>query len=366
MSIKLIRGDITRIKVDAIVNAANRSLLGGGGVDGAIHYAAGPELLEECKMLGGCKVGQAKITRAYNLPAKYVIHTVGPIWRGGNKGEEQLLTNCYINSLELASKYKVATIAFPLISSGAYGYPKDKAIRVAMNAFKTYLLDNDIDIFLVLYSDEPFKLPESLSSEIDKYIAEYLDEQQQSDYERPMPQQACFYEDLPKLEDDKNLYSAEIIMEENLLDDKLRVRKMMSLRSRERRMRHVCAEETLKLDDVMNTREETFSERLLKLIDQKGMTDVEVYKRANIDRRLFSKIRISNRYTPSKKTALALAIALSLDLDETIDLIGRAGYTLSNVLKFDIIIRFFIEKGNYDIFDINEVLFAYDLPLLGC
>jgi len=376
MAIKIVKGDITKIKVGAIVNAANESLLGGGGVDGAIHRAAGPRLLDECRKLNGCKVGEAKITAAYNLPAKFIIHTVGPVWQGGGYDEEQLLTYCFSNSLRLAAKHRVETIAFPLISSGIYGYPKDKAIRVAMKVFEEFLTENDMDITLVLYDNKTFELSESLYADIEKFIGENyvegdrVDHNRRSRYlERIESRRFADRYESPQIPKKENAEPSKDAAEapEELLED------FDSFLSDVSESRYVpsalsnmsMARPKRSLEDLMRERTETFSECLLRIIDQKGMTDVEVYKLANIDRKLFSKIRSDKDYKPSKITAIAFAIALSLSLDETIDFIGKAGFTLSMGLKFDLIIRYFIEQSNFKIYEINEALFAFDQVLLG-
>ena len=333
MPLEIVRNDITKMTVDAIVNAANESLLGGGGVDGAIHYAAGPQLLAECKTLGGCKTGKAKITGGYNLPAKYVIHTVGPIYEDGKHGEKALLESCYRESLALTKEHNCETVAFPLISSGVYGYPKDQALKVATQVISDFLLENEMKVYIVIFDKAAYKISEKLFSDIAEYIDDnYVDEH--TDYRRErmrmnMPMQAS----IGMFEAD--LCECKAIMPE---DD---------------------------LDSMLKQIDESFSQMLLRKIDEKGMTDAECYKKANIDRKLFSKIRGDVNYKPSKPTAIAFAISLELSLDETEDMLKKAGFALSHSNKFDIIIEYFISKGNYNIFEINEALFAFDQSLLG-
>lgn len=342
MPFEIVRNDITKMTVDAIVNAAKESLLGGGGVDGCIHRAAGPELLTECRTLGGCKTGDAKITRAYRLPCKYVIHTVGPVWNGGQYGEKEKLVSCYRTSLALAKANKCETVAFPLISSGIYGYPKDQALRVAVDTIGEFLMENDMTVYIVIFDPAAYQISGKLFADIAEYIDDhYVDEHTDSRRER--------LRRLNRLES-----KASRVCEDATQDF----------------MAAPCAPMSMSivggsLDDMLDELDAGFSETLLKLIDRTGKKDSEIYKKANVDRKLFSKIRNNPDCKPSKTTAIAFSIALELDLEETKDFIARAGFALSRSSKFDVIIEYFIKQKNYDVFAINEVLFAFDQNLLG-
>ena len=329
MPLEIVRNDITKMSVDAIVNAAKESLLGGGGVDGCIHHAAGPELLQECRTLGGCRTGEAKITGAYRLPCKYVIHTVGPVWNGGEYGEREQLASCYRTSLALAKEHCCETVAFPLISSGIFGYPKDQALRVAVDTIGEFLLHNDMTVYIVIFSRTAYQISSKLFADIAEYVDDhYVDAHTDSQRER--------------------------------------LRRMSVLESRTLSADAAAAPMAVGgLDSLLAHLDAGFSETLLKLIDRSGKKDAEVYKKANVDRKLFSKIRNNPDYKPSKATAIAFAIALELSLPETRDLIARAGYALSPSSKFDVIIEYFIMQRDYDIFKINEALFAFDQSLLG-
>ena len=333
MPLQIIRNDITKMKVDAIVNAANSSLLGGGGVDGCIHRAAGPELLAECKTLGGCETGSAKITKGYKIPCKYVIHAVGPRWPDGKHGEREKLVSCYRTALALAKEHDCETVAFPLISSGIYGYPKDQALKVAIDTISDFLLENDMTVYIVIFDRKAYQIGEKLFSDIAAYIDDnYVDAHTDSRTERLRRMQMLSEE--PEAE----IYAEPLAP---------------------------MAEGAKSLDDALSQIDESFSEMLLRKIDEKGMTDAQCYKKANIDRKLFSKIRSDKLYKPSKPTAIAFAIALELPLDETKEMLMKAGFALSHSNKFDIIIEYFIEHGNYNVFEINEALFAFDQSLLG-
>ena len=331
MPLQIVRNDITTMKMDAIVNAANESLLGGGGVDGAIHRAAGPELLAECRTLNGCKTGQAKVTRGYRLPAKFVIHTVGPIWRGGGHGEREMLVSAYRSSLELALANGCETVAFPLISSGVYGYPKDQALKVAVDTIGEFLLSHDMTVYLVIFDRAAYTIGGKLFADIAAYIDDRYVEAHTDRYETQRRRMAM--ESMPAEEPQW--------------------------------MPAPCIMGASGLDEALSKLDESFSQMLLRKIDERGMTDAQCYKKANIDRKLFSKIRSDVHYKPSKPTAMAFAIALELPLEEAREMLEKAGFAFSHASKFDIIVEYFIAHQNYNIFEINEALFAFDQSLLG-
>ena len=338
MPLQIVRNDITRMQVDAIVNAANETLLGGGGVDGSIHRAAGPQLLEECRALGGCHTGDAKVTKAYDLPAKYVIHTVGPIWQGGTYGEEKLLRSCYSRSLQLAKELSCESIAFPLISAGAYGYPRAQTLKIAMDVISNFLLENEMTVYLVVFDQKSYAISGKLMADIKSYIDQtYVDEHSDRLEARRLFMRNTFALGSAKKEpqEERTLWEAPA----------------------------PCASESL--EAALGAIDESFSQMLLRKIDERHMKDSQCYKKANIDRKLFSKIRSDLHYKPSKPTVLAFAIALELPLWETKEMLMKAGFALSHSNKFDIIVEYFIQKSNYNIYEINEALFAFDQPLLG-
>ena len=330
MPLQIVRNDITKMKVDAIVNAANNSLLGGGGVDGCIHRAAGPELLAECKLLNGCETGAAKITKGYQLPCTYVIHAVGPRWIDGSHNEKELLKSCYIASLNLAKEYGCKSIAFPLISSGIYGYPKAQALRVAVEQIGKFLLDNEMMVYLVIFDRKTYEIGDKLYSDIKSYIDDqYVDEHSDSLF----LQRARFVE-----------FEHACLKEESV---------------------PLSSAEQKSITEWLNDIDESFSEMLLRKIDESGMSDAECYKKANIDRKLFSKIRSDKLYKPSKPTVIAFALALELSLEEMQNMLAKAGFALSHSSKFDLIIEYFVKQGNYNVYEINEALFAFDQSLIG-
>ena len=364
MPLQIVRNDITKMRVDAIVNAANPTLLGGGGVDGAIHRAAGPELLEACRALGGCETGQAKATKGYQLPAKFVIHTVGPIWQGGGCGEPELLAACYRNSLHLARKLGCESVAFPMISTGVYGYPKELALPIATREITGFLMENEMLVYLVVFGADALAVSLKLFRDVREYIDQhYVDvhtdsrsnnrresmrDKGEGQAFKPGP---LFGDGFPAAFDG----AAPPLP----LSNALRPRKDGNVRPLSPRAAEPDWEKMLRQTD------EGFSRMLLRKIDEKGMTDAQCYKKANVDRKLFNKIKNKPEYRPGKPIVFAFAIALELNLSETREMLEKAGFSLTHSSKMDIVLEYFIKNGLYDLLEINQVLFQFDLPLLG-
>ena len=333
MPLHIIRQDITKLKVDAIVNTTNQEMIGYSGVDFAVHAIAGKDLDMECARIAPLGLGEVKITSGYGLPCKYVIHTSGPIWQGGLLGESIILRSCYTESLKMAMKHKCRSVAFPLISAGTYGYPKDQVLKFAVQTITEFLYKNELNVYLCVFDKASYSFSQKLFHDIKAFIDdEYVDEH----------------------DDNYDLYNGNFMLSECCLaptmEEPTAFNKSKSIGS---------------LREYVKNMDRSFREMLFDLIDESGMTDVECYKKANIDKRIFSKIKSKNDYHPSKQTVIAFAISLRLDLDTTQELLATAGYTLSRSNVFDKIIRYFIHVGNYDIFEINEALFEFDQVLLG-
>ena len=360
MPFAIVRDDITHVHADALVNAANEQLRRGGGVCGAIFAAAGERKLQRaCDKIGHCDTGSAVATKAFALPARYVIHAVGPIWHGGTHGERDLLSSCYRKSLELALELRCRSIAFPLISAGIYGYPTREALEVAQQEIRAFLEQHEMEVTLVLYDPKVMQLTDDLRIRVERYIDDvYVGAQarvsqrlgwewqelqaRESGYHAGMSEDACY--DAMEMAP---------------------VQAAPAAASKPGRLSLPHPELPHPLRNLLDHLDAGFSETLLAMIDDRGLTDAQVYKRANISRQHFSKMRSNPHYQPTKTTVLALAVALELTLDETTMLLERAGFALSHADCRDVIIEFFIREGNYDIFEINEVLFAYDQQLLG-
>lgn len=355
MPFEIVRNEIVNMQADAVVNTANPNPVIGSGVDSGIHKKAGHELLAARQKIGCIDFGDAVITPGFGLEAKYVIHTVGPIWEDGNHEEDQILSSCYRKSLALAKEYECESVAFPLIATGNYGFPKPLALQIAVREISTFLLENEMQIYLVVFGKEAFALSEKLF----KSVTSYIDEN---------------YIRSKRLDE----YGTERVYGSRFETRRIRER----LKGRNRTHKDICpsqaSEKCLNMsvgaavpmdsDDwgqLLKDLDAGFSETLLQLIDRTGKKDSEIYKKANVDRKLFSKIRNNMDYKPSKTTALAFAFALELDVNETKDFIGRAGFALSHSSKFDVIVEYFLVNRNYNVFELNEVLFAFDQPLIG-
>lgn len=338
MPLKIIRQDITKISCDAIVNPTDPYYSHGGGTDLAIHEAAGAELFTACIKKGRLSVGRVVITPAFALPCRFVIHTVGPEWEGGARGEEALLRSCYRESLRTAAENKCKSIAFPLIASGTFGFPKDRVLRIAVDEIGQFLMDSEMLVYLVVFDKSAYSISEKLFSDVVAFIDDA--------YADPL---CAMREYLSKAAPTSKAPRAA--------------------------RKKVCREETKKslaplaagsLDDLLRNMDKGFADTLFELIDQKGLTDVECYKRANVDKKTFSKIKCNKDYRPSKITVISFAIALHLNMEETERLLRTVGMSLSRSNKFDVIIEYFITTGNYQsIFDVNETLYQFDQVTLG-
>lgn len=328
MPFSIIRNDITKVKADAIVHTTNVYLKQGSGTSRAIFLAAGEEeMTNACDAIGHCELGEAIITDGFRLPAKYIIHAVGPVWIDGEHREEEVLAKTYRSAIRLAAEKELASIAFPLISTGNNGFPKQKALQIAITTIYECLMECDLQVYLVLYDKESLDVSRRLFTSVDQYIDDhYVAEKDES------------YPDHPVFEH----YVNELLRPPYVKPSTGGIIKVLDR-------------------DVS----ENFQDTLFRLIDQRGLKDSEVYNKANIDRRLFSKIRNDAGYTPSKKTVLALAIALELSLEETEDLLMKAGFALSNCNKRDLIFAYFIENQLYDLYEINLILAEHNLPILG-
>lgn len=345
MPFQIVRNDIAAMEVDAIVNAANSKLTMGGGVCGAIFKGAGARRMKRaCDEIGSCQTGRAVYTPAFDLNAKYVIHAVGPVWEGGNADEEELLISAYTQALRTAASLGAKSIALPLISAGSFGYPIDQAYDIATKTIRTFLERHDIMVYLVVFSDAATEIARAIPDDLQEFInSTYVDESEDQDIRAHQRGRHAHMASLDLDEELSATFSMEDAVEDAGFD----------------------AVPSMPLEEALMNLDESFSATLLRLIDERGLSDAAVYKRANISRQLFAKIRKDDEYRPSKPTVLALAIALEMDLADTEELLKRAGFSLSHSSKFDVIVEYFLRIGERDVFAINEALYAYDQPLLG-
>ncbi len=350
MPLKIIRQDISQMQVDAIVNTTNKEMVGYSGIDLAVHTAAGPLLDDECRRIAPLGLGEAKLTKGYNLNAKHVIHTSGPIWQGGLAGESIILKSCYTESLKLAVENGFESVAFPLISAGAYGYPKDKVLKFAIQVITEFLFEHELMVYLCVYDRTSYEFSRVLFNEISEIISDGF-----------APEEEYCFNIAAECSE-----SASFSKETRLIREEYSAPKPCASMPAPQRTEYGGVKNK-SLEEYMKSMDKSFAYKLFDYIDSKGMTDVECYKKANVDKKTFSKIKCNpDTYKPSKQTAVAFAIALELTLDETQDLLASAGLTLSRSFTFDKIIRYFLQKGVYDIFEINEALFEFDQMLLGC
>lgn len=352
MPFKIIRNDITKVRADVIVNTANPKPIYASGTDLAVYQAAGADdLLAERKKIGYIERGDIAVTDAYALNAKYIIHTVGPVWVDGKHREFEILESCYEKSLQKALELGCDSIAFPLISTGVYGFPKDKALQIAVSVFSKFLLENEMQIILVVFDKKSFQLSGQLVGEIDSFIdANYIRQKRKSEYRgrsfrRNIIEADSSYDS--ELYEECRCYSAKEETEPDLL------------------MSVPMPEKAMSLEEELENIGMSFHDKLFELIDKSGLDNKDVWKRANLDRKHFSKIQCDENYHPKKKTVMALCIALKLDLEEAKDLLARADWAFSPSSKVDLIVQKAIIDKQYDIYQLNLVLFQYTNEILG-
>ena len=382
MPFRIIRDDITRVKADAIVNTANPMPAYGGGTDLAIYAAAGAEaLLAERRKIGPMQPGEVFATKALGLPARHIIHAVGPGWAGGGHGELECLAACYRKSLLLAQMLGLKSIAFPLMATGTNGFPKDKALDIALKEISAFLEDNEMDVTLVVFNREAFVLSSSLARDVRQYIDDhYAEKKEAAEYGRRArgvsldAVSAASAAAMARLREGglSSLLSFGSIVgkgrkAEERVEEEVRHSIVHHAAPGVGRAKAASAKAGRRsLGDILDNVGESFRDRLLRLIREKGLEEQDVYKKALLDRKLFSKIRCNPDYRPKKQTAVALAFAMGLNLDETVDLLLSAGLALTNSSKFDLIVMYCLENGIYDLFEINALLFEYEQPMMGC
>ncbi len=399
MPLKIVRNDITRMQVDAIVNTANTEPIYSSGVDMAVYKAAGEkELLAEREKIGCLEEGEVAITSGYNLPAKYIIHAVSPYYEDGAHGEEELLRSCYKKSLEMAQAYCCKSVAFPLISTGSFGYPREEGMRIAIDEINGFLLHHSMLVYLVVFDEASTRLGTQLYPELEAYIdRNYVEIKSREEYGayRPHPLAAARpATEVPEMVDsekqrlevpspanrEKQRPEVPILAKKEPKRPNIATKFLQSMRvepkesSEELREEFYCdaleeadycdflEENESALQERMKHISDTFQEYLLYLIEERGLSNAEVYKRAIITKQLFSKIKLNPQYHPDKGTAMRLCVGAKLSLDETKDLLARAGYALSPCDKRDIIFSFFIEHGVFDMIEIDIALEEHGLP----
>lgn len=348
MPFKIVRNDLTKMQVDVIVNTANDEPTYGSGTDKAVYEAAGvAELLEARQKIGYMEEGQVAITPGFQLPAKYIIHAVSPFYIDGQHGEEQKLRDCYRESLRLAKQHDCKSIAFPLIATGNFGYPKEEGMRIAVDEINAFLLGQKMMIYLVVFDNKATQLGLNIYPDLEVYIDQnYVSDKREEEYgDRYFDAEPM---ETPLVENDFDKCTEESINESVVLSKKEYL--------------DFFEEKDSAIEERMSHMADTFQEYLLYLIALKGYTNSEVYKRAVVSKQLFSKIRNNSDYHPDKMTAMRLCVGAKLNLTETKDLLARAGYALSPCEKSDIIFSYFIEHHVYDIIEIDIALEEHGLP----